>query len=261
LLLSVIALVAAVGGTAIAAPFGLSTDAKSDGNTAKKVATQVFNSKIAAASVAHANTANTATTAGTANTAATAQHAGSADTATSAGTANSATTAGTANSATTAGTANSAASAQHAVSADTATNSQQLGGVAAASYLTAGGTLQPGATEAGEWGVGSNQTAAQIYYTVATFPVALANGVDGNHTIAVNGSSATHCPGAGQADSGYLCVYVSDALNIHTVNNGNIFNSEAGGAPAGSGRFGFSIALIATATGSSFGGGSYAVTG
>jgi hypothetical protein len=169
--------------------------------------------------------------------------------------ANSAGSAGSATNAT------NATNATHATGADTATNSQQLGGVAAASYLRVGGTLQPGVTEAGDWGVGVNATASEHYYPVATFPVPLPNGVDFNHTIAVSGPSATHCPGAGQADSGYLCVYLGDTLNINAVSDGNIFNPELTGGPGGSGRFGFSIALTATATGSSFGGGSFAVTG
>lgn len=97
--IAVIALVAALGGTAIAAGGLTGTQKKQT----KKIATKVFNNKIGGASVAHA---------GTANSAVTATKATSADTATSASTAKHATTADTATKATTAGTATKATDAE-----------------------------------------------------------------------------------------------------------------------------------------------------
>ncbi len=85
--IAVIALVAALGGTAIAAG-GLTGKQKKQVN---KIATKVFNKKIGGASVAHAGTATKATSADTATTANTAKHATTADTATKATTANTAT--------------------------------------------------------------------------------------------------------------------------------------------------------------------------
>jgi hypothetical protein len=95
--IAVIALVAALGGTAIAA-VGLSGKQKKQ---VGKIATKVFNKRIGGASVANANTANTANSAKTAN---------SAD------------------------TAKSAAQATNATHAATATNAEKLGGVPASQY-------------------------------------------------------------------------------------------------------------------------------
>ncbi len=97
-IIAVIALVAALGGTAIAAG-GLTSVQKKQ---VKKISTKVFNSRIGGASVAHAGTADTATKATTANTATTATTATKATTAT---TATKATTADTATKATTAANA------------------------------------------------------------------------------------------------------------------------------------------------------------
>lgn len=91
-IIAVIALVAALGGTAIAAG-GLTSVQKKQ---VKKISTKVFNSRIGGASVAHAGTADTATKATTANTATTATKATTATTATKATTADTATKATTA---------------------------------------------------------------------------------------------------------------------------------------------------------------------
>ena len=102
--IAVIALVAALGGTAIAAGGLTGTQKKQT----KKIATKVFNGKIGGASVAHAGTANSAVTATKATSAATA---------TSANTAKHATTADTATKATTADTATKAADAENSAAA------------------------------------------------------------------------------------------------------------------------------------------------
>lgn len=130
--IAVIALVAALGGTAIAA-VGLNAKQKKQ---VGKIATKVFNKRIGGASVANANTANTAKTA------------------TSANTANSANTAKTANS------ANTANSAKTATLATNATNADKLGGVPASQYQH---VLQSSCPKNGAYeAIGSDGSAACI---------------------------------------------------------------------------------------------------
>jgi hypothetical protein len=84
---------------------------------------------------------------------------------------------------------------------------------------------------------------------VFTFPVPLAKAV--NHAVAVNGSSAPpHCPGAGRAAPGYLCVYVASKSNTDQIHNFNIFNPEtADGGNNTAGPHGWAIYLAATTIG------------
>ena len=141
---AVIALMAALGGTAIAAG-GLTGKQKKQ---VRKIATKVFNGRIGGASVAHAGTADTATKATTADTA------------------TKATTADTATKATTATTATSADSADNADNATNATNAGSLGGVPASSYQRA---CQPGAIAAHVYVKGSATFSAT--YTSTTPPL------------------------------------------------------------------------------------------
>ena len=128
LVLSMVALAIALGGTAFAANTVVTAkhkhkDAKADKKLVKKMAPKL--------SVKHAKTANSATTA------ASATHATSADTATNAGHATSAdsatnathaTSADSATNATHATSATNAANATHATTADTAANANTIGG-------------------------------------------------------------------------------------------------------------------------------------
>jgi hypothetical protein len=179
--------------------------------------------------------------------------------------------AGTAASATNASTANHARTADSATNAATAGNADRLAGSSPSAYLRYGATLPPGATETGLWGYRNN---ALIGYGAAgagaaaagagggpfvSFVTPLAAPLDAAHVIYVPGASAAHCPGVGQADPGYLCVYQQDILNAVTPDSTNIFKVEAGG-PAGSGAQGFSIFLMAAAAGDWLVGGTYAVT-
>jgi hypothetical protein len=141
---AVIALIAALGGTAIAAG-GLTGTQKKQ---VRKIATKVFNGRIGGASVAHAGTADTATKATTADTA------------------TKATTADTATKATTATTADTATKATTATTATNATNATNLGGVPASGYQRA---CQPGAIAAHVYVKGS--AAFSATYTSATPPL------------------------------------------------------------------------------------------
>jgi hypothetical protein len=70
------------------------------------------------------------------------------------------------------------------------------------------GTLAPGRTETGVFSVGGPAyTANATFLSPVTFPIPLAAELPYDHTIYVTGSSATHCPGRGHADRGYLCLY------------------------------------------------------
>ncbi len=131
----------------------------------------------------------------------------------------------------------------------------------AKSYVTYGGTLPAGKTEVGDWGYGDTAQggAGAQSWPVFSFPVPLAKAV--NHAVGVNGSSGPHCPGAGRAAPGYLCVYVANKSNTDQIHNFNIYNPEtADGGNNTAGAHGFSIYLAATTIGAWSIKGTYAVT-
>jgi hypothetical protein len=140
---------------------------------------------------------------------------------------------------------------------------QLKNGAVTAPKLAYGQTLPSGKTETGEWGVGNYGDAASggsSGFATATFQVPLKSALNGSHVIYVPGGVATHCPGAGHADAGYLCVYQGDLFDAQLPNSGNIFNPEITGGPPGAGVHGWAIALHANAPGLWFAGGSFAVT-
>ena len=113
-------------------------------------------------------------------------------------------------------------------------------------YLKYGGTLPSGKTEVGDWGFGTFKGAdggGGEGRPVISFPVPLASGLDGGHTIYVSGASAAHCSGSGHADPGYLCVYQDNALSAQPPNSMDISNPEVGTLPAGTGTNGWTIHL------------------
>lgn len=140
--IAVVALIAALGGSAIAAGSLTGTQKKQ----VRKIATKVFNGRIGGASVAHANTADTAARATTADTAA------------------KATTAATATQATTAIDAENAENADSANTAGSAGNAGNLGGFPASSYQRA---CQAGAIAAHVYVKGS-ATFSATYTTSAS---------------------------------------------------------------------------------------------
>ncbi|MDT7802398.1 MAG: hypothetical protein QOI78_5831, partial [Actinomycetota bacterium] len=120
-------------------------------------------------------------------------------------------------------------------------------------FLHYGGTLPSGKTEVGDWGTGNVSAGTDLAGSgarpVISFPVPLAHGLNGSHTIYVAGTSAVYCPGAGHAAPGYLCVYQDNVEGAATPNAGNIFNPEVVGGPPGTGKNGWSIYLHTTVTG------------
>ena len=133
--------------------------------------------------------------------------------------------------------ANHATSADHAASADSATNaghstnSDRLGGVAAASYETPSSVLQSGQTEHGVF-AGGGGTGDNIVIQVQFVP-RLPSALDSSHVIFVNGTSATHCPGHGRADRGYLCWYEVTAGSFTFGSFGDPTTDSAGASSEG----------------------------
>jgi hypothetical protein len=123
------------------------------------------------------------------------------------------------------------------------------------------GSLPAGKTMTGVWGASVTvATAGDGYRAYASFPLQLADGIPSDHVVYVPGTSATNCPGPGQAAAGFLCVYQGDEGNTTGPTTGNIFNPEDEGGGAGSGRRGFAILIGASTAGLSGVGGSWAVT-
>lgn len=125
-----------------------------------------------------------------------------------------ATVALTAQTAATATTATSAASATTAGSATTAASA------GTATVASSAGTLASGKTETGVYSVDFDASAATEPDTGAiTFPFALAAPLTGEEWIAANATSDQNCPGSAadpQAAAGYLCVYESAKQNVAT---------------------------------------------
>jgi hypothetical protein len=165
----------------------------------------------------------------------------------------------TADNATHSSTADNATNATNATHAG---NSDNLGGTPAASYQQLGGTLPSGKTETGDWGAGlTTASNSDLFYAITSFPIPLAAAVDAAHAIVVPGASATSCAGVGQADPGYVCVYVNTTNNATAPTSSNIFNPEVSFASHGTAPRGFGILLHSVSGGSvSLVSGSYAVT-
>jgi hypothetical protein len=120
-----------------------------------------------------------------------------------------------------------------------AVTAAKLNASALSDYLKYGGALPSGMTEVGDWGSGASYGGGS--WPVVSFAVPLATGLDGDHTIYVTGASATHCPDAGRAARGYLCVYQDVNYNAFTPEDTDIFNPESQLRPPGTGTNGFSI--------------------
>lgn len=128
-----------------------------------------------------------------------------AETADRAGTAGSAATATKADSATYADSAGSAATADLAT---TSKDAEALGGQAADHYMTADSVLQSGQTEAGDYiAAAANAQAGTVL--VQFWPHLPESLPEGHIIVVAEGGGTVQCPGAGQAASGYMCVYQS----------------------------------------------------
>lgn len=114
-------------------------------------------------------------------------------------------------------------------------------GAAGPSPLT---TLQAGQTEKGMVGWGGDTVVGGNYLAVAQFLIPLAAPLDAGHVVYVTGASAANCPGAGQAASGFLCVYQTALSGLTEPDSSRIYNQTGspGASPNG-------FVLGATATG------------
>jgi hypothetical protein len=103
-------------------------------------------------------------------------------------------------------------------------------GVAAGKPLSCIGCVKPGAlsasakelqplaageSESGLFYVGPS-TASGPIGTSITYTRRLGSAIQNGHTIDVSGASAPHCPGIGQADPGYLCLYSQLRQSVST---------------------------------------------
>ncbi len=195
LVIALVALAIALSGTAVAATNAVvSGDSlikpKSlSGNRLKNhtvTGTQVNLAKLGKVpTAAKADTAKTATTATSAGSATNANHASSADTATSA---------------TNATTAANATNAAHATQADGLSN------------------LPSGQTESGAFSGGGGAATNGYFGFGITYTRPLASPIADNHIVDTNKNpDATHCPGAGHAAAGYLCLYFQYHFNVGTI--------------------------------------------
>lgn len=142
-------------------------------------------------------------------------------------------TAGYATSAATAADAGHATTADTATSAGHATNADQLGGVNASAYQT----LASGKTLTGSWGVGGG-TSDWMGDSVQ-FRLPLAAPPTGSDYIPNAAAYTSSCPGPGRAAPGHLCVYRDEGSGTSTFSA--IYNDEGGTSNAGAGETGFLI--------------------
>jgi hypothetical protein len=128
--------------------------------------------------------------------------------------------------------------------------------------LTSQTPLASGQTEVGSFGEGANVTAGSDLVVPISFSQPLAAPLDGAHVIDTVAAPA-HCPGAGRADPGYLCIYRPGFVNV-TLDTLSPFDPVAlsltGGGTTGAGTHGAIVLYKATATAYASAYGSWAVT-
>jgi len=103
--------------------------------------------------------------------------------------------------------------------------------------------LQADESESGVFAVGGPSSAAGDGHIAAvTFPIPLSHSLDGAHVIAVDGvASAAHCPGSGQADPGFLCLYVNGrSTEMNPLSSSKIKN-PAQSPNSGADKRGFTV--------------------
>ena len=111
--------------------------------------------------------------------------------------------------------------------------------------------LQSGQTETGLWGGGFKPAAGgDVWRPYAAFRIPLPADLDGSHVVYVVGSSATNCPGIGQAAPGYLCVYQQRFQgSVNEPASNSIENPDTPIGGVGAGAYGFTVFLVASAGG------------
>ena len=90
-------------------------------------------------------------------------------------------------------------------------------------------TLLSGQTESGVFASGGDASSPANFVGVGiTYPRPLAQALPTDHIIDTDGGASVHCPGPGQADVGYLCLYPAGPLYFD-VNPSTDFYSFAMG--------------------------------
>ncbi|HEV7734517.1 MAG TPA: hypothetical protein VGR62_20255 [Candidatus Binatia bacterium] len=121
--------------------------------------------------------------------------------------------------------------------------------------------LQPGETITGVWGASyTAQASGESYRAFASFPIPLEADIPDGKQIYVLDDVAPHCPGLGQADPGYLCVYQGYEENSEPPGDDDIFDPSSYLGNNGASRFGFGIYLSPKFSGRSAVSGTYSVT-
>jgi hypothetical protein len=128
--------------------------------------------------------------------------------------------------------------------------------------LTTQTPLASGQTEVGSFGAGSYEPSSDDLVVAISFAQPLAAPLDGAHVIDTVATPA-HCPGAGRADPGFLCVYRPGSSNV-TLDPASPFDPVAlsltGGGATGAGTHGAVVLYKATSAGYASAYGSWAVT-
>ena len=111
-------------------------------------------------------------------------------------------------------------------------------GAPGAAGASARSTLPAGASESGEYALSAGSGGLYAMDGV-TFPIPLAAGLPAANVLVLptGTTSSPNCPGRGQADAGYLCIYeTNDLNNIDLTSSGvytGLFNSQNGTSTVG----------------------------
>jgi hypothetical protein len=114
-------------------------------------------------------------------------------------------------------------------------NANYLGGHPA-SYFATGGTLPSGKSESGMFSAAEGSSTGSGGWVGAgiTYNQPLAHAIQNSHIIGVQGvGPVAHCPGPGQADPGYLCLYnwiSSGVAPGYGYSDNTVFSSPSVGA-------------------------------
>ncbi len=126
--------------------------------------------------------------------------------------------------------ADNATTATHAATADNATTANT------AIQAEALSTLPSTSSESGSFAGVGDGTAGTTAIAAITFPLPLAAPIAPGHALAVVGSGP-HCPGVGEADDGYLCLYQGRVGGITSFTSPS-FDVNF---PSGAGRYGVAV--------------------
>jgi len=132
-------------------------------------------------------------------------------------------------------------------------------GATGAAGLSALSVLPSGQTETGDYGIRTpGGKSGEFMDESVTFPIPLEEPAPKTHVVYTTTSvPVTHCPGPGQAERGYLCIYSGNSGGVKTPPNVESFEGHF--PTEGSGRFGFNMEWSLTAA-EGFDIGTYTVT-